>query len=241
MRLICTTSREGWLAGVPVCIISKFYAGSAIYSGSTFRSDFDEGIQGQARRDQLLGSGCAAIGERIRSSHTHGPTLCDRGSRTVQAPGSGDCKLKETGHPMEALWRRNFDLPRKETEGRPRQLRKSHPGFSGLCGHHRLGREDHELAHVEGSGHCQSEDGDFGMGRTGPGKGQIDMNQPLGVSLEWIRCVDILPPDGDPVPTKIDDAKGCRNEQDLKRQGNLWFVPDGSIYVYYTPTHWRPL
>jgi len=79
------------------------------------------------------------------------------------------------------------------------------------------------------------------MGRIGPGKGQIDMNQPLGVSLGWIRCVDILPPDGVPVPTKIDDAKGCRNEQDLKRQGNLWFVPDGSIYVYYTPTHWRPL
>jgi hypothetical protein len=73
------------------------------------------------------------------------------------------------------------------------------------------------------------------------GKGQIDMSQPLGVSLEWIRCADILPPDGVPVPTKIDDAKGCRNEQDLKRQGNLWFVPDGSMYVYYTPTHWRPL
>lgn len=20
---------------------------------------------------------------------------------------------------------------------------------------------------------------------------------------------------------------------------NLWFLPDGSMYVYYTPTHWR--
>jgi hypothetical protein len=25
----------------------------------------------------------------------------------------------------------------------------------------------------------------------------------------------------------------------LKRQGNLWYTPDGSMYVYYTPTHWR--
>lgn len=39
--------------------------------------------------------------------------------------------------------------------------------------------------------------------------------------------------------TKVDDEKGVRNEQELKRQGNLWFVPDGSMYVYYTPTHWR--
>ncbi len=40
------------------------------------------------------------------------------------------------------------------------------------------------------------------------------------------------------VLTKIDDANGCRNEQKLKRSGRLWFVPDGSMYVYYTPTHW---
>lgn len=28
-------------------------------------------------------------------------------------------------------------------------------------------------------------------------------------------------------------------EQTLKRQGNLWFAPDGSMYVYYTPIMWR--
>lgn len=27
--------------------------------------------------------------------------------------------------------------------------------------------------------------------------------------------------------------------QDLKRIGNLWWFPDGSMYVYYTPTMWR--
>lgn len=39
--------------------------------------------------------------------------------------------------------------------------------------------------------------------------------------------------------TKIDDADGARNECALRRTGNLWFVPDGSMYVYYRPTHWR--
>jgi len=41
------------------------------------------------------------------------------------------------------------------------------------------------------------------------------------------------------VMTKIDDGKGVRNEQTMRRQGNLWFA--GSMYVYYTPTHWREL
>jgi len=48
-------------------------------------------------------------------------------------------------------------------------------------------------------------------------------------------------PDGVVVHTKIDDAGGVRNEQQLKRRGNLWWFPDGSMYVYYHPTHWRPV
>ena len=55
----------------------------------------------------------------------------------------------------------------------------------------------------------------------------------------WIPCSEQLPPDGAVVNTKIDDEKGERNVQELKRQGSLWFIPDGSMYVYYTPTHWR--
>lgn len=43
------------------------------------------------------------------------------------------------------------------------------------------------------------------------------------------------------VETKIDDADGVRNVQPLRRTGRLWWMPDGSMYVYYTPTHWRPL
>ena len=26
---------------------------------------------------------------------------------------------------------------------------------------------------------------------------------------------------------------------ELHDRGRLWFFPDGSMYVYYTPTHWR--
>lgn len=47
------------------------------------------------------------------------------------------------------------------------------------------------------------------------------------------------------VETKIDDQHGERNVQTLvgrRRNANscvMWFVPDGSMYVYYEPTHWR--
>jgi hypothetical protein len=47
-------------------------------------------------------------------------------------------------------------------------------------------------------------------------------------------------PVGEVVWTKIHDDDGERNVTKLKRSGNLWFFPDGSMYVYYTPTHWRP-
>ena len=56
----------------------------------------------------------------------------------------------------------------------------------------------------------------------------------------WIKCTDRMPPNGATVRTKIDDANGERNHAWLKRKGNLWYVPDGSMYVYYTPTHWMP-
>jgi hypothetical protein len=59
---------------------------------------------------------------------------------------------------------------------------------------------------------------------------------------QWIPCDERLPERDQVVLTKIDDAKGCRNEQPLKRgPGKLWFFADGSMYVYYQPSHWRPL
>jgi hypothetical protein len=56
----------------------------------------------------------------------------------------------------------------------------------------------------------------------------------------WIKLSDQQPPEGKVIMTKLDDEKGERNIALLKRRGRLWFVPDGSIYVYYTPTHWKP-
>jgi hypothetical protein len=56
----------------------------------------------------------------------------------------------------------------------------------------------------------------------------------------WVRTNDRLPDEGVVVNTKIDDENGCRNEQPLKRCGTLWYIPSSnSMYVYYSPTHWR--
>jgi len=55
---------------------------------------------------------------------------------------------------------------------------------------------------------------------------------------QWKPITATEPHDGVAVLTRIDDGRGVRNEQLLKRQGRLWFIPDGSMYVYYTPTHY---
>lgn len=57
----------------------------------------------------------------------------------------------------------------------------------------------------------------------------------------WLKTSNILPPENTIVETKIDYGRGCRNQGKLYRLGNLWFLEDGSMYVYYTPTHWRYL
>mgnify|MGYP001578869760 CR=1 FL=1 len=48
-------------------------------------------------------------------------------------------------------------------------------------------------------------------------------------------------PENVEVMTKIDDSGGARNEQSMIRHGRLWFIDKGGMYVYYMPTHWRPL
>lgn len=60
---------------------------------------------------------------------------------------------------------------------------------------------------------------------------------------EWTAVSEELPERGVVVMTKIHDENGERNEQPLKliaNGGRLWFFPDGSMYVYYVPTHWKP-
>lgn len=55
----------------------------------------------------------------------------------------------------------------------------------------------------------------------------------------WTPCSSALPPDGEVVWTKIDNDGVSRMEQQLKRQGRLWYTADGGMYVNYTPTHWH--
>lgn len=55
----------------------------------------------------------------------------------------------------------------------------------------------------------------------------------------WQQVTADFPQDGRVVETKIDDGKGVRNITTLYRKNRLWWLPDGSMYVYYTPTHWR--
>ncbi len=52
---------------------------------------------------------------------------------------------------------------------------------------------------------------------------------------DWIRVSDKLPDNGVVVHAMLGTK---RVVTDLKRFNNLWFLPDGSMYVYYTPTHW---
>lgn len=54
----------------------------------------------------------------------------------------------------------------------------------------------------------------------------------------WKLIETETPPKGKLIKTKIDDDNGVRNEAYLKWDGKLWWLSDGSMYVYYTPTHW---
>jgi hypothetical protein len=55
----------------------------------------------------------------------------------------------------------------------------------------------------------------------------------------WQTFPTNQPAIGKVVLTKISDSDGERNEQHLKWDGRLWWFPDGSMYVYYTPTHFK--
>lgn len=57
--------------------------------------------------------------------------------------------------------------------------------------------------------------------------------------MDWIKVKDKLPENGILVETKVDDRDDLRNVLNLMRLNHLWFIPDGSVFVYYVPTHWR--
>lgn len=54
---------------------------------------------------------------------------------------------------------------------------------------------------------------------------------------DWTPTERALPPDGQEVLTMGEHG----TVQTLVRDGNLWFFPDRSMYVYYTPKFWRAL
>ena len=55
----------------------------------------------------------------------------------------------------------------------------------------------------------------------------------------WQNVASNPPPQHVVLLTKISDQHGERNEARLILEGRLWFFEDYSIYVYYTPTHWK--
>lgn len=61
---------------------------------------------------------------------------------------------------------------------------------------------------------------------------------------EWKDIASM--PEGVACMTKIDDDKGCRNVEVLTKRTRVpgktvpMFWAD-DFYVYYTPTHWKPL
>lgn len=60
--------------------------------------------------------------------------------------------------------------------------------------------------------------------------------------MNWIRTASRLPPEDVLVHTKIDDERGCRNEQKMCLSGNHWFTSlKKEMYVYYNPTHWAEI
>ena len=59
--------------------------------------------------------------------------------------------------------------------------------------------------------------------------------------MTWISCLIQKPEEGKIVQTCVVSNNGIHNEQPLIRKGNLWFHEDMGMYVYYNPSHWKPL
>jgi hypothetical protein len=67
------------------------------------------------------------------------------------------------------------------------------------------------------------------------------------MAVEWEPISTM--PEGVMCMTKIDDENGVRNEQSLMKKSRIlgvtrpmfWVDTEQSMYVYYTPTHWKDL
>ena len=53
----------------------------------------------------------------------------------------------------------------------------------------------------------------------------------------WTPVADALPPSGQVVQVRTPGG----DVRSLIFEVTLWWLPDRSMYVYFTPTHWRPI
>lgn len=56
-------------------------------------------------------------------------------------------------------------------------------------------------------------------------------------SKDWIRPMDKLPKEGE----VVNAINSVGRVHQLKHSGNFWYLPDGSMYVYFEPTFWQPI
>lgn len=52
---------------------------------------------------------------------------------------------------------------------------------------------------------------------------------------DWTPTERELPPDG----VVVDAMDSAGHVQPLRRRGNLFWFPDGSMYVYFVPKFWK--
>lgn len=57
----------------------------------------------------------------------------------------------------------------------------------------------------------------------------------------WYSCTHQSPPEGVEVLTMVVTPEGESNCRTLLRRRTVWYLPGGTVRVYYKPTHWRLL
>ena len=57
----------------------------------------------------------------------------------------------------------------------------------------------------------------------------------------WNRTQYRQPENDTIVEVKIDDEQSDRMHGKLRYRDQMWWTRDGKMYVYYVPTHWKPI
>lgn len=62
-----------------------------------------------------------------------------------------------------------------------------------------------------------------------------DAQRAVDHKAHWTPTTRALPTTDTPVETITPGG----DQRTLRYHSGLWWLPDGSMYVYFTPTHWR--